>query len=134
MKIYCRGCKKPTQHRQKLGGTVCNKCDMINHLAYLERVNDGRCNIGSTVLWIEFDETGRGKAAHEDPQVGFSLCLDPYTIKQEFQGMQGGTGFTWMTTQVTEILEDVSKKEYRHIRFKTNNSEYELHITKKQDD
>jgi hypothetical protein len=134
MKIYCRDCKKPTQHRQKLGGTVCNKCDKINHLVYLERINDRRCNIGSTVFWIEFDDAGRGKAAHNDPQIGFSLCIDPYFIKNEISGIQPVTGFTWMTTLVTEIIEDIAKKEYRKILFRTQNSEYELHITKKQDD
>lgn len=132
MKIYCKSCKKPTSHRQKLGGTVCNSCDIINHPVYLERLGDGRSNIANTVTWIEWTEDGRGKATHDEPQIGYSLCLDLYSVKPEIKGLEDHppvSGFTWMTTPLTQIIEDKKTKEYQRVHFKTNNSEYILYVT-----
>jgi hypothetical protein len=129
MKVYCKSCEKPTQHRQKLGGIVCNKCDIINYPIFLLRLGDGRSNIGKKLIWVEWTEDGRGKSVHTDPQIGFSLCLDPYTIKSDIEGLPSASGFGWMTTEVTEILEDKKSKEYRKVHFKTKNSEYVLHQT-----
>jgi hypothetical protein len=81
------------------------------------------------LIWVEWSEDGRGKGVHKEPQVGFSLCLDPYTIKSEIDGLPSASGFGWMTTEVTEIVEDKKSKEYRKIQFKTKNSEYVLHVT-----
>jgi hypothetical protein len=132
MKVYCKSCKKPTEHRQKLGGTVCNSCDVINYPVYLERINDGRSNIGNTAIWIEWTDDGRGKASHPDPRIGYSLCLDPYVIKPDFPGLEDHIttpGYGWLTTSVTEIIEDKKIKSVRQIHFKTKNSEYILHYS-----
>lgn len=129
MKVYCKSCEKPTEHRKKLKDLVCNKCDVCNPPVFLKRIGDGRSNVGSKVLWIEWTEEGRGKGIHQDPQVGFSLCLDPYTINSELGGVPSASGFAWMTTGVTEILEDKKTKSYRKVRFKTKNSEYVLYLT-----
>ena len=129
MKVYCHACAKPTQHRKKLLDIVCNKCDVCNRPIFLQRIGDGRSNIGNKLVWIEWTEDGRGKAVHTEPQVGFSLCLDPYTINPDIEGLPSASGFSWMTTGVTEIIEDKKSKEYRKIHFKTKNSEYILHST-----
>jgi hypothetical protein len=129
MKIYCHRCNKPTNHRQKLGGIVCNTCDITNYLVFLQRIGDNRSNIGSKVLWVEWTEEGRGKAVHNDPQIGFSLCLDPYSIKSDHPELSNMGGYGWLTTGITEIIEDTISKEYRKVHFKTKNSEYVLHVT-----
>jgi hypothetical protein len=130
MKVYCTSCEKPTQHRQKLYDRVCNKCDACNnHPVFLQRLGDRRSNVGNKILWVEWTEDGRGKAVHPDPQLGFSLCIDPYTINPDTEGLPLASGFGWMTTGVTEILEDKKSKEYRKLHFKTKNSEYVLHVT-----
>jgi hypothetical protein len=130
MKVYCTSCEKPTQHRQKLYDRVCNKCDACNnHPVFLQRLGDRRSNVGNKILWVEWTEDGRGKAVHPDPQLGFSLCIDPYTINPDIEGLPLASGFGWMTTGVTEILEDKKSKEYRKLHFKTKNSEYVLHVT-----
>lgn len=136
MKVYCTSCKKAIDHRQKLGGLVCNTCDKINDRVYLERIEDGRSNSGTILSWIEFDEAGRGKAIHEDPQIGYSACLDLRATKADLTGLEDMPpiiSFSWMTTQATEILEDKKSKECRTIKFKTKNSEYIVYVTKDKD-
>ena len=78
----------------------------------LVRERDGLLNSGYQVGWIEWGEDGKYKQIHEEPAVGRSLILDPASTPF----------FTWMTTTVTEILEQ--KEDY--VKFKTTNSIYEL--------
>ena len=78
----------------------------------LIRKGDGLVREGNVVFWVEWDENSRGKDKHEKIGVGYSLLLDP---------VYGN--WTWLTTTVTEILED----QGTYIRFKTKNSEYELY-------
>ena len=126
MKIYCTSCEKVTEHRQKLHDTVCNKCDICNYPVFLKRIGDVRSNVGNKIVWIEWTEEGFGKAIHQDPQVGFSLCLDPHTIKAMEESV---SSYRWMTTGIVEILEDKKTKGHRKVHFKTKNSEYVLHST-----
>jgi hypothetical protein len=77
----------------------------------LIREHDGLLNVGDQVGWIEWAEDGRFKELHEEPAVGRSLILDPQRMS-----------YTWMTTTVTEILE----QEENYIKFATKNSVYEL--------
>ena len=63
------------------------------------------------IMWLEWDETGKFKERHSDPEVGRSLLMSPFT-----------DAFTWQTTEITEILE----QEDNYIKFKTKNSTYEL--------
>jgi hypothetical protein len=63
------------------------------------------------IMWLEWNEDGRGKDRHSEPEVGRSLLMSPFN---DF--------FTWMTTDITEILE----QEDNYIKFKTRNSTYEL--------
>lgn len=77
----------------------------------LVRERDGHTSKSRDILWIEWNEEGRFKAQHSEPAIGRSLLMSPFN---DF--------YTWQTTSVTEIVEQ--KENY--IKFKTNNSIYEL--------
>ena len=77
----------------------------------LVRERDGLTKQSKEVMWIEFNEEGRFKSKHDEPAVGRSLMMSPFTFS-----------FTWQTTTTTEILEQ--REDY--IKFKTRNSNYEL--------
>ena len=115
--LYCTDCKKVTKHNQKLsavmsGYMVCDKCSKMNGFCSLLKVGDEQFQKHSRdVRWVEFED-GLGKEVHTEPKIGYSLIMSPF-----------GLSFTWMTTSVTEIIEE--RKNYVH--FKTENSEYKLH-------
>src|SRR5210317_1598547 len=77
----------------------------------LVRESDGLINQSKEVLWLEFDDEGRFKSKHNKPAIGRSLLMSPFN---QF--------FTWQTTTVTAIIEE--REDY--IKFKTENSTYEL--------
>ena len=77
----------------------------------LVRERDGLTHYGREMGWIEFNEDSTFKEKHDEPAIGRSLMLDPHRFS-----------FTWLTTNVTEIVEQ--RDDY--IKFKTRNSNYEL--------
>ena len=77
----------------------------------LVRERDGLIKQSEDVMWLEFDEIGKFKEKHTEPAIGRSLLMSPFN---QF--------FTWQTTDVTEIVEQ--REDY--IKFKTQNSNYEL--------
>jgi hypothetical protein len=77
----------------------------------LVRERDGLTNQSKDIKWIEWNEEGRFKADHKEPAVGRALLMSPFN---DF--------FTWMTTDVTEILENQDD----YVKFRTRNSNYEL--------
>jgi hypothetical protein len=77
----------------------------------LVRERDGLTKQSEEVMWIEFGENGFFKEKHDEPAIGRSLLMSPFN---HF--------FTWQTTVVTEIVEQ--REDY--IKFKTENSNYEL--------
>ena len=77
----------------------------------LVRERDGLTNLGHKAGWIEWTDDGSFKKLHNEAAIGRSLILDPQRMS-----------YTWMTTTVTEILEQ--KENY--IKFATTNSLYEL--------
>jgi len=77
----------------------------------LVRERDGLTKQSKDIKWLEWNEEGRFKADHKEPAVGRALLMSPFN---DF--------FTWMTTDVTEIVEE--REDY--IKFKTRNSNYEL--------
>jgi hypothetical protein len=77
----------------------------------LVRERDGLTKQSAEVMWIEWDETGRFKARHDNPDLGRSLLMSPFN---DF--------FTWQTTSITGIQEQ--REDY--ICFDTKNSRYEL--------
>ena len=77
----------------------------------LVRERDELTKQSKEVMWLEWNEDGRFKEKHDVPGIGRSLIMSPFN---EF--------FTWQTTDIKEILEQ--KEDY--VKFKTNNSTYEL--------
>jgi len=77
----------------------------------LVRERDGLTKVSEKIMWIEFDEVGRFRDKWDNIGVGRSLLMSPFN---EF--------FTWQTTVVTEVVEE--KEDY--MKFKTQNSNYEL--------
>lgn len=77
----------------------------------LVRERDQLTKTSRDVKWLEFGEDGRYKADFSQIAVGRSLLMSPFNAS-----------FTWQTTLVTEIVE----KRHRYIKFKTENSNYEL--------
>jgi len=124
LKIYCRDCDSITEHRQKgLRETlsICDICDATNSPITIVKSN-GETHRGTQVKFVEFegDEIGsRAKQLHEEPQIGYSVVLDPQYAS-----------YTWLTTPIKEIESDVEMGNFRCITFKTQNSNYKLYITK----
>ena len=85
----------------------------------LVRERDGLTKQSKEVMWIEFNDEGRFKSKHDEPAIGRSLMMSPFTFS-----------FTWQTTTTTEILEQ--REDY--IKFKTRNSNYELFKISKTDE
>lgn len=77
----------------------------------LIRERDGLLKQSKAVIWIEFNEDGRFKEKYDEPAIGRSLIMSPFN---DF--------FTWQTTTITEIVE----QKDNYIKFKTQNSNYEL--------
>jgi len=77
----------------------------------LVRERDGLTHVSRAITWLEFNKDGTFKEEFNECQVGRSLLMSPFN---KF--------FTWQTTKVTEVLEQ--KGDY--IKFKTQNSNYEL--------
>jgi hypothetical protein len=81
------------------------------HKYKLVRSRDNLIKTSVDIKWLEFDEKGKYKGSFPDIAVGRSLLMSPF-----------GMHFTWQTTLVTEIVEQ--REDY--IKFKTENSNYEL--------
>ena len=69
-------------------------------------------------------ENGRGKEPHRTPEVGRSLVLDFHVIKIGDEVEQ--PSYQWMTTPITEIIEEKTTPYFKILRFKTENSTYRL--------
>jgi hypothetical protein len=82
----------------------------------LVRERDGLTKTSRAIKWLEFNEDGRYKADFEDIAIDRSLLMSPFN-----------QCFTWQTTPVTEIVEQ--REDY--IKFKTENSTYELFVLSK---
>ena len=80
----------------------------------LVREHDGLTKQSKEVMWLEFNEEGRFKSKHDEPAVGRSLMMSPFTFS-----------FTWQTTPITEIV--ASSEDGSYIKFNTKNSTYELY-------
>lgn len=76
----------------------------------LKRLDDGLTKRGNRIQYIEWNEDRSSREVHDEVKVGYSLILDPRM------------NFTWLTTKIVEI----SQQEDKYIKFKTENSTYEL--------
>jgi hypothetical protein len=120
MEIYCAVCNEVKNHRPKgvpVVKLVCNTCDHINLPVALIKSDTDR-HFGKRVIFIEWGEDGRFKEKFEEPAVGRSCMIDP----------QYEQSFTWMTTEIIQILESTDINSLTTYRFKTQNSEYTLYI------
>jgi len=81
------------------------------HKYKLVRERDQLTKTSTNVKWLEFDENDRYPTVFSDIAVGRSLIMSPFN-----------NPFTWQTTSVTEIVE----QREGYIKFKTENSNYEL--------
>ena len=91
--------------------------DLLAQYPYkLVRERDGLTHYAREIGWIEFNEDSTFKEKHDEPAIGRSLMLDPHRFT-----------FTWLTTSVTEIIEQLDD----YVKFKTRNSNYELWRLKK---
>jgi hypothetical protein len=77
----------------------------------LVREHDGLTRQSKAIVWLEWNQDSTFKARHDEPAVGRSLLMSPFTMS-----------FTWQTTVITELLEVNDK----YIKFRTENSTYEL--------
>ena len=77
----------------------------------LVRERDNLTKTSMDVKWLEFDEDGKFKQDFPQIAVGRSLLMSPFNAS-----------FTWQTTLVTEIVE----KRHKYVKFRTENSNYEL--------
>ena len=79
----------------------------------LVRERDGLTNQSGDIKWLEWNEEGKVRQDCTEPAVGRSLLMSPFN-----------NFFTWMTTDITEIVE--SSEDGSYIKFNTRNSTYEL--------
>lgn len=77
----------------------------------LVRERDGLTKQSKEVTWVGWNEDGSFKSKHDKPSIGRSLLMSPFN---QF--------YTWQTTIITEIVEQTDD----YIKFKTQNSNYEL--------
>ena len=77
----------------------------------LIRERDKLAKESARVLWLEWNKDNTFKDKFEEPAVGRSLIMSPFN-----------DSFTWQTTIITEIVE----QRDNYIKFKTENSNYEL--------
>jgi|688.fasta_scaffold00087_102 hypothetical protein len=100
--------------KASLEAQYCEDCGGVKpdvKIFYLTRAEDNKVIAGLSYKFVEWNENGTGKDLHAEPQVGFSFIMDPNPID-----------FTWLTTKITEIVEDNEKV----LKFKTQNSTYTL--------
>lgn len=57
------------------------------------------------IEFVEWNQYGRGKKVHMQPEIGFSCIVDRQKL-----------AYTWLTTEITEIISETE--------FKTKNSHY----------
>jgi hypothetical protein len=85
--------------------------DIENANWELVRKRDNLKKYSKSIGWIEFNDDRTFKKEHDTINVGYNLLMSPKN-----------KSFTWMTTEVTEIIENTAKC----IHFKTKNSDYKL--------
>jgi hypothetical protein len=87
---------------------------------HLRRTRDGAGETGGRSQAIEWNEDGTFKKVVDyKPTVGYSMLVGSVSARsysdQDY----------WLTTVVTDILEEINSDDVHYIKFKTGNSEYE---------
>lgn len=87
---------------------------------HLRRTRDGAGDSGSRSEAIEWNVDGSfNKVISHRPTVGCSMRVGSITARSY------DNKDYWLTTVVSEILEEISNEDTQYVRFKTGNSEYE---------
>jgi len=91
-----------------------------NNMAHLRRKTDGKGDSGARSEAIEWNPDGSFKEVTQNsPKIGCSMLIGSVTARsysnQDY----------WLTTPVTEILEEIINEDTHYVLFKTGNSEYE---------
>jgi len=90
-------------------------------MAQIRRIKDGKGDEGSRVEAITWNEDGTIKAIIDNkPVVGCSLLVGSVTARSYSDKDY------WLTTEVTEILEEKETSGKLYVKFKTGNSIYEF--------
>jgi len=90
-------------------------------MAILKRISDGSGDEGSRVEAIKWNEDGTLKEVVDNrPVVGCSLLVGSVTARTYSDRDY------WLTTEVTEIIEEKEYDGRWYMKFKTGNSEYEI--------
>tara|TARA_R110000796_G_scaffold67621_1_gene155175 strand:+ start:544 stop:828 length:285 start_codon:yes stop_codon:yes gene_type:complete len=76
------------------------------------RERDGLTKQSKNIKWLEWNEDGNYKSDSQTIEVGRCLIMSPFN-----------QSFTWQTTNVTEII---TERFDGYVKFKTENSTYEL--------
>ena len=89
-------------------------------MAHLRRISDGVGDSGARSEAIAWNEDGTFKEiVGRRPIIGCSMLVGSVTARsyasQDF----------WLTTQVTEILEEITEEQTDYVKFRTGNSIYE---------
>ena len=86
----------------------------------LWRVTDKIGDIGGSSEAISWNDDGTFKAVVDyKPTLGCSMRVGSITARSY------SNQDWWMTTEITEILEEIKNDDTHYMRFKTRNSEYE---------
>jgi hypothetical protein len=89
-------------------------------MATLRRLRDGAGDTGALTESIAWNPDGSFKeVAGHRPMIGCSLRVGSLTARS-----YSGSDY-WLTTPITEILEEIRTDDTDYVRFKTENSEYE---------
>jgi hypothetical protein len=89
-------------------------------MAKLRRLKDGAGESGALTESIAWNPDGSFKeVAGHRPMIGCSLRVGSLTARS-----YSGSDY-WLTTPITEILEEIRTDDTDYVRFKTENSEYE---------
>jgi len=90
-------------------------------MAQIRRIKDGKGDEGSRVEAIVWNKDGTFKAIIDNkPVVGCSLLVGSVTARSYSDKDY------WLTTEVTEILEEKETSGKLYVKFKTGNSIYEF--------
>jgi hypothetical protein len=87
---------------------------------HLRRTRDGEGESGGSSEAIEWNEdlTYKGVKGYY-PEIGCSMKVGSVTARSY------SNRDWWMTTQITEILEEIKTDDVTYVKFKTGNSIYE---------
>jgi hypothetical protein len=84
----------------------------------LLRERDHLIQVGNVIKYVEWEDR-KFKQTHDEPKIGYSVLLDPHPVF-----------YAWLTTPITEIIE---QSEF-YLKFKTENSVYELFIREEEEE